>query len=155
MLSCGRLFATPGTVACQASLSWVRNTGVGCHFLFQGIFLTQESNPELLHCIYNWATGEPKGALSVHACMHAKGCVGGVGYHVLLPGALPKQGLNPGLPHCRQILYCLRHQGSPRILESSQQSISSPEDLLDLAIKLGSPALQVDSLPAELSGSLI
>ena len=27
------------------------------------------------------------------------------------------QGLNPGLPHCRQILFCLSHQGSPRILE--------------------------------------
>ena len=24
------------------------------------------------------------------------------------------QGLNPGLLHCRQILYCLSHQGSPR-----------------------------------------
>ena len=27
-----------------------KNTGVGCHFLLQGIFLTQESNPGLLHC---------------------------------------------------------------------------------------------------------
>ena len=26
------------------------NTGVGCHFLLQGIFLTQESNPGFLHC---------------------------------------------------------------------------------------------------------
>ena len=25
------------------------NTGAGCHFLLQGIFLTQESNPHLLH----------------------------------------------------------------------------------------------------------
>ena len=41
-----------------------KNTGVGCHFLFQEIFLAQ--------------------------------------------------GLNPGLPHCRQTLYCLSHQGSPR-----------------------------------------
>ena len=40
-----------------------KNTGVGCHFLLQGIFLTQESNP--------------------------------------------------GLLHCRQMLYCLSHQGSP------------------------------------------
>ena len=24
----------------------------------------------------------------------------------------PTQGLNPGLPHCRQMLYCLSHQGS-------------------------------------------
>ena len=27
-----------------------KNTGVGCHFLLQGIFLTQELNPGLLHC---------------------------------------------------------------------------------------------------------
>ena len=27
-----------------------KNTGVGCHFLLQGIFLTQGSNPGLPHC---------------------------------------------------------------------------------------------------------
>ena len=27
-----------------------KNTGVSCHFLLQGIFLTQESNPGLLPC---------------------------------------------------------------------------------------------------------
>ena len=27
-----------------------KNTGVGCHFLLQGIFPTQESNQSLLHC---------------------------------------------------------------------------------------------------------
>ena len=32
-------------------------------------------------------------------------------------GFIPTQGLNPCLPHCRQILYHLSHQGSPRILE--------------------------------------
>ena len=34
-----------------------------------------------------------------------------------LPGDLPDQGLKSGFPHCRQILYHLSHQGSPRILE--------------------------------------
>ena len=28
----------------------IKNTGVGCHFLIQGIFPTQESNPSFLHC---------------------------------------------------------------------------------------------------------
>ena len=45
-------FAIPGTVAHQAPLSMDvpgRNTGVGCHFLLQGIFPTQGSNPCLLH----------------------------------------------------------------------------------------------------------
>ena len=37
----------------------------------------------------------------------------GVGCHFLLQGIFPTQGLNLGLPHCRQILYCLSHQGSP------------------------------------------
>ena len=27
-----------------------KNTGVGCHFLLQGIFPTQGSNPGILHC---------------------------------------------------------------------------------------------------------
>ena len=44
-----------------------KNTGVGCHFLLWGNFLTQRSNPCLLHC--------------------------------------------------RQILYCLSHQGSPLVLK--------------------------------------
>ena len=39
----------------------------------------------------------------------------GVGCHALLQGIFPTQGSNPGLPHCRQILHCLRHQGSPII----------------------------------------
>ena len=55
-----RLFATWWTVASQAPPSMgfsrqeyccegVKNTGVGCHFLLQGIFLTQGSNLGLLH----------------------------------------------------------------------------------------------------------
>ena len=36
-------------------------TGVGCHFLLQGIFLTQGLNLHLLHCrqiLYHWTTSE-------------------------------------------------------------------------------------------------
>ena len=40
-----------------------------------------------------------------------------VGYHALLQEIVPNQGANPGLSHCRQILYCLSHHGSPRVLE--------------------------------------
>ena len=38
-----------------------KNAGVGCHFLLQAIFLTQGSNPGLLHrmqILSHWATGE-------------------------------------------------------------------------------------------------
>ena len=41
----------------------------------------------------------------------------GVGCHALLQGIFPTQGSNPHLLHCRCILYCMSHQGSPRILE--------------------------------------
>ena len=41
----------------------------------------------------------------------------GVGCHGLLQGIFPTQGWNPGISHCRWILYCLNHQGSPWILE--------------------------------------
>ena len=44
------LLATPRTAACQATLSVEfsrQETGVGCHFLLQGIFLTQGSKPHL------------------------------------------------------------------------------------------------------------
>ena len=38
-----------------------KNAGVGYHFLLQGIFLAQGSNPSLLHCRQTtfWATGKP------------------------------------------------------------------------------------------------
>ena len=52
-LSRVRLFAIPWTVARQAPLSRGspgRNTGVGCHFLLQGIFPTQASNSHHLYC---------------------------------------------------------------------------------------------------------
>ena len=65
-------------------------------------------------------------------------------------GIFPTQGLNPGLPHCRRILHHLSQQGSPGTLE--WVAIPSPGDLPDPGIELGSPALQVDSLPFELPG---
>ena len=52
-LSRVRLFEIPWTVAYQAPLPWDfpgKSTGVGCHFLLQGIFPTQESNSALPHC---------------------------------------------------------------------------------------------------------
>ena len=56
VLSCVQFFATPWTVARQASLSWNfpgKNTGVGCHCLLQVIFPTQGLNPHL-PCLLHW-----------------------------------------------------------------------------------------------------
>ena len=69
----------------------------------------------------------------------------------LLQGIFPTQGSNPGLLHCSRILYQLSHKGSPRILE--WVAIPSPGDLPNPGIEPGSPALQAESLPTELSGT--
>ena len=74
----------------------------------------------------------------------------GVGSLSLLQGILSTQGSNTGVPHCRPNLYHLSHKGSPRILE--WVAYPSSADLPDPGIKLGSPALQADSIPTELSG---
>ena len=67
-LSCVRLFVIPWTVARQASLSMNspgRNTGVGCHFLLQGIFPGIETmsleSPVLADGLFTTAPpGKPK-----------------------------------------------------------------------------------------------
>ena len=51
--SCVRLCATHGQQPTRLLCPWDspgKNTGVGCHALFQGIFPTQGSNPGLQHC---------------------------------------------------------------------------------------------------------
>ena len=119
-----------------------RNTGVGSPSILLGIFRTQESNWGLLHCrqiLYQLSYQEVQyltlssvqslSRVRVFATLwtvpHQRGSVHGdslgkntgVGCHVLLQGIFTIQLSNPGLPHCWQILYCLSHQGSPRILE--------------------------------------
>ena len=143
-----------------------KNTGVGYHFLLQGIFLTQGLNLHLpradfsllsyqqsyvysscvlLCCVQSHLTlceptdYSPPGS-SVHGDSPGKNP--GVGFHALLQGTFPTQGLNPGLLHYRWNLYHLRYQGSLRILGG--QPIPSPGDLPDPEIELGSPTLQVD-----------
>ena len=62
-LSCVWLFTAPqySPMVCQAPLSMEfpgKNTGVGCHFLLQGIFPTQGSN---LNLLYNYSSiSKPK-----------------------------------------------------------------------------------------------
>ena len=43
----------------------------------------------------------------------------GVGSHSLIQGIFLTSGLNLGLLHCRQILYCLSHSGSPETVTDS------------------------------------
>ena len=77
----------------------------------------------------------------------------GVSSLSLLQGIFPTHRSNPGLPHCRWILYQLSHKGSPRILEWVADPFSSGSS--HPGTEPGSPALQVDSLPAELLGKTL
>ena len=68
----------------------------------------------------------------------------------------PTQELNWGLVHCRQILYQLSYQGSPKSL-SYVQLFATPWTIQSMefpvpGIKLRFPTLQEDSLPAEPPG---
>ena len=63
----------------------------------------------------------------------------GVGCHALLQGIFSTQGSNTGLSHCRQILYCLSHQESPRIQEWVAYPFSRGRWILHLLSYEGSP----------------
>ena len=58
-----------------------------------------------------------------------------MGCHFLLQGIFLTQGWNPSLLHCRQVLYCLSHQGSPR--EAKLDSIFLAEILQNWCHILG------------------
>ena len=79
-------------------------TGLLCCMLSHSVM---SSSLRLMDC-------SPSGS-SVHRDPPGKNT--GVGCHALLQGIFPTQRSSPGLPHCRQILYHLSHEGSPRILE--------------------------------------
>ena len=72
----------------------------------------------------------------------------GVGSFSLLQGIFPTQAQS--LPYCRQIIYQLSHKGSPRMLQwvayPFSRGSSRPRNWTMC------PALQVDSVPTELSG---
>ena len=58
-LGCIGFCTTPWTVACRLLCPWDfpdKNTGVGCYFLLQGIFLTQGLSLHLF-CLLHWQVG--------------------------------------------------------------------------------------------------
>ena len=117
-----------------------KNTGVGCHFLLQGIFPTQESNPGLPHCrqiLYSVS-------------------------HQGIPRTLEwvAYPFSRGSSHPRdqtQVSHIAGRFFTVWATEESQEHwsgwlIPSPGDLPNTGIQLGSPALQVDFWPTELPG---
>ena len=145
--------ATSQTVARQAPLSMgipKQANWSGCHFLLQGIFPTRDEI--WVSCVSALAgrffTTRATSKYFIHVlCLAAQYCLTlcdltdyspqgssvhgyspgkdtGVDCHALVQGIFPIHGSNPGLPHCRQILYHLSQQGSPRILEWVAYSLS-------------------------------
>ena len=108
--------------------------------------LVTQSCPTLCHLM----DCSPLGS-SVHGDSSGKNT--GVGCHALLQGIFPIQGSNTGLPYCRQFLYCLSHQGSPRILEwvayPFSTGSSQPRNQTRVSCIIGGFLL-----PTELKGSL-
>ena len=103
-----------------------KNTGVDCHSLLQGIFLTQGLNLGLLHCrqipyLLSHQENESCSVVSnslwphgLYSPWNSSGQNTRVGSLTLLQWIFPTQGSNQGLLHCRRILYQLSYQGSPR-----------------------------------------
>ena len=75
----------------------------------------------------------------------------GMSCPTLIQEIFPTQGLNSDLLHCRWILHHLSHQSSPRILAWLAYRFRG--DLPNPGIKLGSPALQMDSYQLNYQGS--
>ena len=78
-----------------------QNNGACCHFLLQGIFPTQRSNPGLPHCRQILLPTEPPW----------KPKKTGVGSLSLLQRIFLTQESNQGLLHCKRILYQLSYWG--------------------------------------------
>ena len=120
-----------------------KDTGVGCHYLLQGIFPTQGSNPGLPYC--RWIL-----------------------YHLSHRGSTKQdRSSDSGLGHmgistlcCAQscpTLWTVARQATLSMEFSRQEYWSglpcpSPGDLLNPGIKPRSPVSQADSLPIELPG---
>ena len=79
----------------------------------------------------------------------------GVGSLSLLQGIFATQGSNPGLPHCRQILYQLSHEVSPRILEwvacPFSRGSSRPRNWTGVTCTAGGFFTNWASIPANMS----
>ena len=73
--SCVWFFETLWTIITTKLLSPLdspgKNTGMGCHTFFQGMFLTQRSNPRLFHLLH-WEVGSLSLALLAVNSSHAK-----------------------------------------------------------------------------------
>ena len=115
-LSCARLFVTPWIVVCTKLLRpWDfqgKSTGVGCHFLLQGIFPTQGSNPGLSLCRQMlYRLSHPGGSDAKASAHNARDL-----------GSLPGWGRSPGEGNGNPLQYSCRHPAPTRPPESGSKN---------------------------------
>ena len=104
------------------------NTGVGCHFLLQGFFLTQGSNLCLLSLLHWQKDSLPLSCLKVaqscptlcnpmdyilHGILQAK--ILGVGSYSFLKGDLPNSGIEPRSPALQVYSLPAEPPGKPKV----------------------------------------
>ena len=119
---------------------------MGCHDLLQGIFLTQESNPGLPHC--RWILYQLNHKGSPDNTRRKRKTVNRYGSMLNCFSCLKLCDLMDCSPPGFSVHGILQ----VRILE--WVAMSSSRDVPDPGIEPGSPALQADSLPTELQGTL-
>ena len=155
-LSRAWLFAIPWTVAGTKLLcpwdSQGKSTGVGCHFLLQGIFPTQGSNPGLSHCRQTLYRLNHQGSpiQTIIGSWHSRKTEPCPNHHMWSESELNRVRLfvTP---------WTVAHQ-SPLSMGFSRQEywsglpFPSPGDFPNPGIEPWSPALQADDLPSELWG---
>ena len=120
-----------------------QNTGVGSLSLLQAIFPTQGSNPGLPHCEWIFYQLSYKGSPRI---------LEWVAYPFFRGSSQPRNWTRVS---CIAGGFFTNWATSEAQESWSVQTISSLADLPDPGIKLGSPALQADSLLTELSGNQI
>ena len=111
------------------------NTGVGCYFLLQGIFPTQEWNQGLLHCRHFFTVLSHGGSYLTVQEVNVKS----------LSRVRLCDPMDCSLPGSS-----IHRIFQPRVLE--WVAISFSRDLPNPGIEPGSPALHADALPSEPPG---
>ena len=139
-----------------------KNTGVGCHCLLQCMKVKSES--EVAHSCPTLSDPmdcSPPGS-SIHGIFQARVLEwGAIAFSVLNTSENEKVKVLVGqsCPALCNLMDCVAHQ-TPLSMGFSRQAywsglpfLSSPGNLPDPGIRLGSPAWRADSLPSELPGN--